>query len=360
MSQSPTKPLFSEDTTRAIDAMHQAHFIAFAPYIWEVSMLLRERGILHLIENSDGLTIEEIGAKQEMSHYGIRILLEAGLGIGLIYLKEEKYHLTKTGYFFLNSDAVNVNYKFMKDICYPSANKLEESILNSKPEGLKTLGPWDTVYEGLSQLPGDAKKSWFDFDHFYSDTTFDEILPIIFENQPKSILDIGGNTGKWALKCLAHDPNVRVGIVDLEGQINVAKKNIEATGYSDRVDFYVIDMLNPESELPKGYDIIWMSQFLDCFSDSQIVSVLEKCRDAANENSLIYINETFWDLQRFETTAFILQMTSLYFTIIANGTSQMYDSKVFIKFTEEAGMELLAQSALIGHAHTLLKLRKRR
>lgn len=353
--------IFDKDNRKALDAIGHAQFIAFAPYIWEATKLLQEKGILNIVEkaNATGITIEEVAEQTEISLYGVRILLEAGLGIGLVYRKSGDYYLTKTGHFFLNNQSIVVNYNFMRDVCANGANTLEESIETSKPKGLQTLGNWNTLYEGLYQFPEPAKTSWFDFDHFYSDNSFDGILPIVFNGNPFSILDIGGNTGKWTLKCLEYNDAVKLGIVDLAGQLRVAIKNIEEAGYANRFTPYEIDVLVPENKLPIGYDIIWMSQFLDCFSDDQIVSILNKCYDASDENTRILINETFWDCQKYETSAFALQMTSLYFTTMANGNSQMYDSKVFFKFIEKAGFEIINQYNLIGYGHTLLELKKK-
>jgi ubiquinone/menaquinone biosynthesis C-methylase UbiE len=224
---------------------------------------------------------------------------------------------------------------------------------------LKTLGNWNTLYEGLSVFPDQARKSWLAFDHYYSDNAFPEALKIVFDQVPSSILDIGANTGKWTLQCLAYNKTVSMGVVDLPGQIKMTRRNIDDAGFSDRVRFYEIDMLNPENELPGGFDIIWMSQFLDCFSDEEIVSILEKCYRASGEDTRIFINETFWDRQRFPTSAFSLQMTSLYFTTMANGNSQMYDSAVFFGFIEKAGFEIVAQHDFIGLSHTILELKKR-
>ena len=351
--------LFDRDSSKAIDAINHAHFIAFAPYVWEATSLLKEKNILNLIEDADGITIEEIVAQVDISHYGVRILIEAGLGIGLIYRKEEKIHLTKAGYFFLNDKSIVANFNFMKDVCYEGAGSLKESIENSKPEGLKVFGSWDHIYEGLPSLPEKAKKSWFDFDHHYSDITFEEILPIVFNHAPKKILDIGGNTGRWSLKCMEYNKDVEMGLVDLDVQLNVAKKEIAAAGFSDRASFHGMDIREPENKLPKGYDVIWMSQFLDCFSDDQIVSILKKCHAVADENTTVFINETFWDLQDFEMSAFALQMTSLYFTTMANGCSQMYDSKVFFKLIDKAGFKIIEQHNMKGIAHTLLALKKK-
>ncbi len=351
--------LFDHDSSRAINALNHAHFIAFAPYVWEASSLLKEYRILNIIEDTDGITLKEIVDQVEISLYGARILLEAGMGIGLVYRKDEKFHLTKTGYFFLNDKSVVTNFNFMKDVCYEGAPSLKESIENAKPVGLKKLGSWETIYDGLSVLPEPAKKSWFDFDHHYSDITFDELLPIVFDYQPKKILDIGGNTGRWALRCLNYNKEVQLGLVDLGVQLDVAKKNIAEANFSDRATFHEMNVLVPENELPKGYDVMWMSQFLDCFSDDQILSILKKCHQAADDNTTIFINETFWDLQRFEISAFVLQMTSLYFTTMANGTSQMYDSKVFFKLIDEAGFNIVEQHNMKGIGHTILVLKKK-
>src|SRR5690554_6807956 len=132
--------LFNTNSLRAIDALNHAHFISFAPYVWEASSLLKEKNILNIIENNDGATIEEVVSLVDISHYGVRILLEAGLGIGLVYLKDEKYLLTKTGFFFLNDKTAVTNFNFMKDVCYEGAGFLKESIESGKPAGLKTLG----------------------------------------------------------------------------------------------------------------------------------------------------------------------------------------------------------------------------
>jgi ubiquinone/menaquinone biosynthesis C-methylase UbiE len=356
-----TKPLFEEDNIRALEAIDRAQLIAFAPYVWEASRLLRDKGILHAVEASraEGITIDEVAQKVNMSRYGVRILLEAGLGIALVYRKEGKYFLAKTGHFLLNHDMTRVNFDFMRDVCYEGSSALESSIENVKPEGLKTLGDWNTLYEGLSSFPSPAKESWLAFDHYYSDNAFPEALPLVFANPPVRMLDIGGNTGKWTLQCLNYNGQVAMGIVDLPGQLKMAARNIDEAGFKGRVSYHEQNILDPSKELPSGYDTIWMSQFLDCFADEEIISILEKCYRVSDRNTRVFINETFWDRQRFPTSAFALQMTSLYFTTMANGNSQMYDSEVFYKLIEQAGFEIVQQHDQIGLSHTILELRKK-
>ena len=83
------------------------------------------------------------------------------------------------------------------------------------------------------------------------------------------------------------------------------------------------------------------------------MSILKRCHEAISDDGHIYIMETFWDKQKFEIGAFSLQMTSLYFTNIANGNSQMYDSAVFNKLIDKAGLKIVEQIDQVGVSHTV-------
>ncbi len=352
--------LFSTDKKPALDAISLAQFIAFAPYVFQASVQLRDKGILKFLEDArrTGAVPEDVATALSLRPYVARVLLEAGLGIGLVHRKEDLFFLSKTGHFFLNDPMTRVNTDFMRDVCYNGAQDLEASLEQGKPCGLRHLGNWDTIYQGLSILPQPAHQSWFAFDHFYSDIAFPEALPLLFARNPKKILDIGSNTGKFVLACLDYSAEVEMGLVDLQVQLKVAEQNLTAAGYSGRFKTYERDLLDPASVLPEGYDIIWLSQCLDCFADAEIISILKKCHRTLPADGRIFINETFWDTQRFEASAFALQMTSLYFTTMANGNSQMYDSVVFKKLIAQAGFSVSQQHNNIGLGHTILELQK--
>lgn len=346
---------FETDTLTALQAKEKAQWIAFAPFVFQSARILRDSSILeHISQSKDGLTQEEVEAAVEMSTYGVRVLLEAGLGIGLLIKKQNRYYATKTAFFLTGDPLTTVNMDFVHDVCYQGMFHLDESIKNGKPEGLKVFGKWPTIYEGLSKLPPQVQKSWFGFDHFYSDSAFPEAVEFVFANKPKTLLDIGGNTGKWSLQCLNHDPEVVVTIMDLPGQVEMAKKTIETAGFGDRIRFHETDILDESLPFPKSFDAIWMSQFLDCFSDDQIVSILKRCRNSLTANGCVYIMETLWDRQKYAVSAFSLQQTSLYFTAMANGNSQMYHSDVFIGLVEKAGFQVSDQKDQVGFSHTLL------
>ncbi len=353
--------LFRKETKTAFKAREMAQMIAFGPVIFQSARVLRDSGILSVVEESaaDGITLVAIAEKVKMKEYGVRVLLESGLSLGLVLVNEGKYTLAKTGYFILHDNLTRVNMDFVQDVCYKGMYSLDKSLETGKPEGLKELGPWKTVYEGLSQLPKNIQDSWFNFDHYFSDDAFPLVLPHVYKNGIKNILDIGGNTGKWATISAKYSPDIWVTIMDLPGQLGMAKAKIAKEGLTDQVSFVAVNILDENAQIPKGFDAIWMSQFLDCFSEDEIVSILKRCYDALDANGHVIIMEPFWDRQQFEIAAFCLQQTSLYFTAIANGNSQMYSAEVFIRCIEKAGFEMVEEIDNIGLSQTILKCRKK-
>ena len=363
---------FKTDNIRAVDAKFEAQKIAFAPMCYQAIRTMLELGMMQAINDAGdaGITRKELAEKAKISEYGAGVLCEMALGMNVIKLSQdseagsadkEKFVIGKIGWMLLEDDLTKVNFWFTNDICYEGAWKLKESIINGKPEGLKVFGDqWTTVYEALSTLPDKPKKSWFEFDHFYSDIAFPEALPIVFAEKPKTMLDIGGNTGKRSLACCRYNPDVKMTIVDLPGQANVAKKNAAEAGFADRIDFSMGNVLDDTTKLPENPDAVWMSQFLDCFSLKQITKILKKVYEAATPETNVFVLEPLWDKQRFEASSYSLQATSLYFTCIANGNSKMYRYEELVNAIGEAGFELkTAHHNLGSNAYSLLVFRKK-
>lgn len=357
---------YTKDTLSARDAQRLAEFIAWGPVVFQASRLMIKFGILDLIRDSkSGLTKDEIVNRTNLSDYAVKCLLEASLCIGtiLVDVETERYSISKTGWFLLNDPATRVNIDFNHDVNYEGWFKLEESLLNGKPEGLKHFGDWTTVYEGLSQLPPHVQNSWFGFDHFYSDSSFPEALKIVFdEYHVRSLYDVGGNTGKWALQCVSYDKNVNVTILDLPQQIEMMNKNIKGKDGHARISGYGINLLDNSTKFPipkESLDAIWMSQFLDCFSMDEIVGILSRAREAMTENTRLFIMETLWDRQRFEPASFCLTMTSLYFTAIANGNSKMYNTEDMTQCINQSGLEIERIHDHLGQGHSIIVCKKK-
>ena len=100
-----------------------------------------------------------------------------------------------------------------------------------------------------------------------------------------------------------------------------------------------------------------MSQFLDCFSEEEIYSILSRAAQVMTSATTLYIMETFWDRQKYEPASLCLTMTSVYFTVMANGNSKMYHSDDLIKQVNRAGLEVVKVYDGIGQGHTILEVK---
>jgi SAM-dependent methyltransferase len=338
--------------------MQRAQELAFAPLLFHAAKLLRDRGLLERLgRNAMGLGVEELAEASGISLYGVTVLAEAGLAARLLELEDGRYRLTRTGQLWQRDPLTRVNADFVADVCYRAAEALGESIDQQRPVGLEALGDWPTVYEALSQLPIRAKESWFRFDHFYSDASFPLLVGDVLGRSPRKVLDVGANTGRFALTLLAASPDVGLGLADLPQQLAICQSEVARVGEAGRVAYHPVDLLKGDLALPAGYDVIWMSQLLSCFSEPEIVHVLTAARRALGPDGRLFIVETLWDRQKNEVGKLCLLSTTLYFTAVANGRSRMYDEATLSRLVVAAGLEIESQRHGIGWGHSLLVCR---
>lgn len=358
------KRVFTKEPYNAQQAQEMAHLYSWGAVIFQVCRLLIKYGILDLLnDHREGLTQNEIARAAGLSDYAAKCLLESALTthIVLIDTETDKYYLAKTGWFLLRDAMIRADIDFNHDVNYEGWFVLDKALEQGQPAGLKHFGDWPTIYEGLSSLPEQVRKSWFGFDHYYSDHSFDEALAIIHANNTRHLLDVGGNTGRFAMRCVASNPTIEVTICDLPQQIKMMKQATDGQPGSERIHGVGMNILDESVAFPTDtrYDVIWMSQFLDCFSEQQIVSILRRAAAVLDSNNRIYIMETLWDRQDYVPAAMSLTMTSLYFTALANGNSKMYNTDDLTRLIRQVGLEIEQIYDRIGNGgHSILVCKK--
>lgn len=353
------KSLFKQKKRSALEAQYEAQKIAYAPIIFQAVRSMRELGVLEALEKAgkQGIDAEAIAAQTDLSLYGVNTLLESGLSCGVVEQNDaELLVLSKTGWFLLNDEMTRINMDYNHFVCYKGLYDLDKSIQAEKPLGLKVFGAeWETLYQALPHLPSPIKESWYAFDHYYSDGSYPVVMPIIFRQQAKTLMDIGANVGKFSILAARHQPDLQITMLDLPDQLQNAINNVEKAGFSERIQGVAIDLLDPEAKIPSGSDIFWLSQFLSCFGGKEIVSILQRVRDAMPDKATLYIMETCWDRQQHEAAAYSLINTSPYFTCMASGNSKMYSGEELIKYIEEADLQVSKIHDHLGICHTLFE-----
>jgi hypothetical protein len=343
------------------DAQFFAQQIVFAPLAFQAVRCMREFGLLEAVDDASprGATLDEIQSKCSQSEYTINTLLEVGVCAGVFKFCDGRYSATKVCQCFLYDPMTKINADFVHDVCYQGMFFLKESFEKGRPEGLRVFGDWPTVYEGLSQLPEKVQKSWFAFDHFYSDNAFAGVIKIIMSKNPRRVFDVGCNTGKFEVAFIGAGFQGEMFLLDLPPQLSRAQDTMRKNGYEKQCTFWPLNVLEAQAEFPAAPDAVFMSQFLDCFSTEQIVFILKKAAAVMTETSRLYILEPFLDNQKFEAARLSLAHTSLYFTAIANGNSKMYSMREMEACAARAGLTVVTRhESISSHEYTLLECRK--
>jgi len=355
--------MFDTDKLSSLDALMEAQKIAHAPIIFHVANLLREWGILKLLHENKktGMSVAELVTATNTNEYAIKVLCETGYSMGALKYEGGRYYITRIGFFLAFDEMTNANFNYTRDVNYLGIMELGDSLKEGRPAGLQKFfnKDWETIYPHLTELPGESQPSWFGYDHFYSDSAFKTLVDLMAERKPRKILDIGGNTGKWALAITQASEETEVTICDHPLQIKTALKNAEEAGVGARVHGEVMDLLDHSKPFPKDFDVVWMSQFLDCFPPEDIIAILQRAREALSEDGRIHIIEPYWDRQQHEIGAYILINCSPYFSALANGTSKMYSAEDMHEYIEAAGLEVDEEVDRLGFGHTLTTCKRK-
>ena len=134
----------------------EAQKIAFAPVVFQAAKAMLDFKVLETVEKGGdgGVSREEIADKTGLSEYAVEVLTDSGLSARILYLTDsEHYGLTNIGMFLIRDEMTRVNINFVHDVCYQGMYRLQESLKEGAPAGLRDMGSWDTIYDALASLP---------------------------------------------------------------------------------------------------------------------------------------------------------------------------------------------------------------
>ncbi len=104
-----------------------------------------------------------------------------------------------------------------------------------------------------------------------------------------SVLDIGGGSGCFCMEFLNRKPELKTVVFDLHNVLPISKKIIEREGYTGRIDFHAGDYT--ADELPKGFDLVFLSAIIHSNSFNTNRELVRKCFDALNPEGKIVIQD---------------------------------------------------------------------
>jgi len=104
-----------------------------------------------------------------------------------------------------------------------------------------------------------------------------------------SILDVGGGSGAYSMEFISRKPEIKATVFDLPGVVPIAKEFIDREGFTDKIKTWTGDYTI--DDLPKGFDLVFLSAVLHSNSLEVNRSLVKKCFYSLNNNGRIVIQD---------------------------------------------------------------------
>lgn len=144
------------------------------------------------------------------------------------------------------------------------------------------------------------------------------IARIVKVGTARTLLDLGGGPGTYAMAFLAENPHLRATVADRPAALQIARKIAATQPARARLAFVPLDFMT--EPLPGSYDVVWLSNVIHIYSPAQNLALFRKIRKALTPGGRLLIQDAFLTdragLYPIDTTAFALIM--LLFTETGN------------------------------------------
>lgn len=159
------------------------------------------------------------------------------------------------------------------------------------------------------------------------------------------VLDVGGGSGAFSMAMVRAGETIRATVFDLPKVVTLARGYIEQAGLGDRIDTVAGDYNT--DELPRGYDLVFLSAIIHSNSPQQNRALFMKIADALNPRGRIVVSDFIMDEDRTSPAfgaIFALNM------IVNTPGGDTYTESEVASWMAAAGMSLVRrdEGVLIG------------
>ena len=241
--------------------------------------------VFDTLESGDK-TIEQVGKETGASERGLRIIMNALVGLELLKKdRKGKYSLTPESAAFLLSGKPATQAGFFATIL-PQLVSRWLSLTDVVREGRPVLAvnqeePGTEFFSQLVEniIPMSYPGAQALGDHLKLAKTKDEVR----------VLDLAAGSGIWGIALVQKSPHVRVTAFDWAGMIPTTKRITQKFGVADRFNYIEGDLL--EANFGNGYDIAILGHILHSEGEERSRELLKKTFRALKSGGTIAIAE---------------------------------------------------------------------
>lgn len=212
--------------------------------------------------------LSDLARELKVSERGLRILCRNLATVGLLHKKGEQYRNSRLAATALNAGnpAYRGHYLNLIESHWIDWARLTESVRTGTP-----------LNKDEAEAP-DYRRQFTWAMHHRTLETAPRIATQIPLKGVKTLLDLGGGPGTYAMAFLAKNPELRATICDRPAALEVAKEIAATRKAGSRLSYMPLDMLI--EDIPGQFDVIWYSNVLHIYSPEQNQAVFRRVKAA--------------------------------------------------------------------------------
>ena len=109
----------------------------------------------------------------------------------------------------------------------------------------------------------------------------------------RSLLDIGGGPGIYAIEFASRFPALEVTVLDSPESLEVARQNVDAAALTERIHLLPGDAFH--TDLGGPYDAIFLSNVIHIYSAAENETLIRRCADSLSPGGQLWLKEFFLD-----------------------------------------------------------------
>ncbi len=226
-------------------------------------------------------TVPALAKRLRVSQRGLDILCRNLASAGLLTKRASSYRNGK-----LASMALNARHQAFRDAYldllrsqWEDWSQLTESIRQGRP--VEHEAPDDPKYR--------RQFSWAM--HQRSLDMAPQVVAQVPLKGAKTLLDLGGGPGTYALAFLAKHPNLRATVCDRTPALTVAREIAAPLKHGRRLSYLPLDFMS--QRIPGRYDVIWYSNVLHIYSPAENQRLFRKLASALTPDGRLFIQDAF-------------------------------------------------------------------
>lgn len=223
--------------------------------------------------------ISDLAKELHVSERGLSILCRNLAMAGLLHKKGTRYHNSRLSGTALNAGAPAYRGSYL-DLIMSHWNdwaRLTEAVRSGEP-----------LDKDEPETPGYRRRFTWAMHH----RTL-EIAPKIADRLPlrgaKTLLDLGGGPGTYALAFLAKNPFLRATVCDRPAALDVAKEIAATHKSGSRLSYRPLNFVT--QAIPGSFDVIWYSNVLHIYSPEQNRAIFRRAKAALRPGGRLIIQD---------------------------------------------------------------------